>query len=1028
MEDDIIKKFKFRIFVLLILFFLILLVNTVAAEDNLTINSTVNGNFDSIQSMIDNAKSGDSIHLENKTYVSNGSSISINKDINIYGVDCDKTVLDGDFKSKILVISNKVNVNIYGITFINGKTGGNGAAIDNSGYLTVHDSKFINNSADYGGIRTTGGSLTVYNSAFENNYGDGGGAAIDSYFSNTMVINCTFVKNHSHEGGAIYNRFSEIELIDSNFINNSATRGGGIYNNRGHLIVRNSKFYSNSASHLGGGVKSWGVCEIYDSDVRNNSAEYGGGIYISEFTMHVSNTIVENNVAKEGGGLISDSFGNLIITDSIINNNRAEDGGGISSSCGQLTATNCILNNNVATNNGGGIFSTLGEIAGVKFACNLKNIVLNNNLAKYGGGLCFGSILGTFEDVTLYNNSASEGGAIHNTGNLSFNKFTIDSNTADTGGAVYNTGTLNIINSNLNHNCANYDGAIYNSGNLNLINSNFNYNSANKGAIYNKANLNITDSIIENNNAKTYGGVIYNSANLDISNSNFNYNSAEYGGVIYNDGSYASIYNSSFEMNTAERGAVIQTLSNVSINNSRFQKNIITHTLGVIAVIKGNIDIFNSIFEYNTGSDEGGVIFNVDGTVFIDNSQFSSNKALSHGGAIDNNAKLTVINSLFDNNQAYGAGAIDNGGNLTVINSKFTNNKATKNGGAIDNNNILNIVGSVFDNNVAGGYGGAIIARKDINIDHSALFDNKASVADAVYVNNDNSNLTGNWWGLNNPDFEELFNFDISDNFTWIILNFNTVGEVMQYENSNFMFDMGEIKNKNNQIFKLNSSELLPDLDIAVSNGDKFVIQKGYLSKSMYVGSIQIISFTLDGQSFSVNVLSNPSKIIDNKNIVEDYNGKTTFKVKVIGKNGNAVGANEIVVMKIAGKTYNVKTDKNGFATKILSLTPGKYTITSIYKGSTVKNTITIKKVLKAKNKVVKKSKKIKYSATLKTSKGKAIKGKIITFKIKGKTYLAKTNKKGVATVKFKNLKAGNYKITVKYLNSQVKTLLKVKK
>jgi len=184
----------------------------------------------------------------------------------------------------------------------------------------------------------------------------------------------------------------------------------------------------------------------------------------------------------------------------------------------------------------------------------------------------------------------------------------------------------------------------------------------------------------------------------------------------------------------------------------------------------------------------------------------------------------------------------------------------------------------------------------------------------------------------------------------------------------------------------------------------------------------------LDGQSSTFNVLSNPSKIIGNKNIAEDYKGKTIFKVRVIGKNGNFVGAGEVVVMKISGKSYSVKTDKNGYAQKTFSLTPGKYKITTIYKGSTVKNTITIKKVLKAKNKTVKKSKKIKYSATLKTSNGKPIKGKKITFKINGKTYSTKTNKKGIAKVTFKSLKVGKYKITVKYLKSQVKTVLKVKK
>ena len=64
----------------------------------------------------------------------------------------------------------------------------------------------------------------------------------------------------------------------------------------------------------------------------------------------------------------------------------------------------------------------------------------------------------------------------------------------------------------------------------------------------------------------------------------------------------------------------------------------------------------------------------------------------------------------------------------------------------------------------------------------------------------------------------------------------------------------------------------------------------------------------------------------------------------------------------------------------------------------------------------------------LKTSKGKAIVGKYITFKIKGNTYLAKTNKKGISTVYFKNIKLGKYSVIVKYLKSHLKTTLKVRK
>ena len=55
-----------------------------------------------------------------------------------------------------------------------------------------------------------------------------------------------------------------------------------------------------------------------------------------------------------------------------------------------------------------------------------------------------------------------------------------------------------------------------------------------------------------------------------------------------------------------------------------------------------------------------------------------------------------------------------------------------------------------------------------------------------------------------------------------------------------------------------------------------------------------------------------------------------------------------------------------------------------------------------------------KLTATLK-SEGKAVKGKQITFKVNGKTYKAKTNAKGVATVKIKLTKKGTFKYTAKF-------------
>ena len=82
---------------------------------------------------------------------------------------------------------------------------------------------------------------------------------------------------------------------------------------------------------------------------------------------------------------------------------------------------------------------------------------------------------------------------------------------------------------------------------------------------------------------------------------------------------------------------------------------------------------------------------------------------------------------------------------------------------------------------------------------------------------------------------------------------------------------------------------------------------------------------------------------------------------------------------------------------------------------------------------IVKKSaKKLVLKATLKNGK-KAVKSKKITFKLNGKTYKGKTNKKGIAKVTIKRnaiqkLKKGKtYKVTVAYLNDAIKTNVKVR-
>ncbi|WP_407376206.1 C1 family peptidase [Methanobrevibacter sp.] len=184
----------------------------------------------------------------------------------------------------------------------------------------------------------------------------------------------------------------------------------------------------------------------------------------------------------------------------------------------------------------------------------------------------------------------------------------------------------------------------------------------------------------------------------------------------------------------------------------------------------------------------------------------------------------------------------------------------------------------------------------------------------------------------------------------------------------------------------------------------------------------------VNGQVLCENITVYP-KITNNKNIAIYAFSGTKFRVLILNDEGKPVGAGKIVSMKIAGKTHNVKTDKKGYAALAIKLKSGKYTITTTYGGYKVSNKITVKPVLTAKNISKKKAKSYKFKAKLVNSKGKPLKGKKITFKIKGKKYVAKTNKKGVATITIKlKLKVGSYKIYSFYGKSKIKNTIKIKK
>ena len=202
------------------------------------------------------------------------------------------------------------------------------------------------------------------------------------------------------------------------------------------------------------------------------------------------------------------------------------------------------------------------------------------------------------------------------------------------------------------------------------------------------------------------------------------------------------------------------------------------------------------------------------------------------------------------------------------------------------------------------------------------------------------------------------------------------------------------------------------------------------------IGVYDIKSINLLTGEESTRKLSIVKRISDNKDVTTDFASGEYFTVKVWGDDGKLAPEGEFVSMSIGVNHYVCRIDANGIAKLKITFNPKKYTVITEYKGYKVTNKIVVKQTLKLVKKTVKakKGKKLVLKAKLKWSSGKPIKGKVIKFKFRGKTYKVKTTSKGIAKVTIKKkvtkkLKKGKkYKFTASYLKNTVKGKVKVKK
>ena len=169
---------------------------------------------------------------------------------------------------------------------------------------------------------------------------------------------------------------------------------------------------------------------------------------------------------------------------------------------------------------------------------------------------------------------------------------------------------------------------------------------------------------------------------------------------------------------------------------------------------------------------------------------------------------------------------------------------------------------------------------------------------------------------------------------------------------------------------------------------------------------------------------------------------KTTLTVKLTS-DGKVLTSKKVTIV-LNGVTYTSTTDGKGVASLSVKLKKGTYHPQISYAGDDTTNAtsatakMTVKAPTKTKLKLgdkyinYRQGSKCLFYVKLLTTDGKAIKNQWVTFKVAGKTYKAKTNKKGVAKI-YLNLKKGKHKVkysfkkNAPYLSSSGSVKIKVK-
>ena len=583
--DKMVKKI-FAVVGSALLFLLIIGASSAADID---INN--DGTFSDVQNGINQARSGDTIYLNNHTFTGSGSEIS---------------VAGGWF-------SNKDEITIDGS--INPNKGGTGNE------MSTLDAKSSSRVFNIGASSITLKNIIITNGKYSGR--DANGAGVYSSGSNLVLENCVISNceaSSSSRGDVHSALYSEntVTLSRCTLVNNKATSTYNTVTNS--YVVRTASFDGSMTD-----------CIVRDNYVSSIGAMAIGITIVGSSSNKVSNTKFMNNYATSTNG---NAFGAALQVLGTVSNCTFEYNQANSdvnnSHAGALcfrpesTVYNCTFIGNIAYRGAATTFHASGELKDCIF--------INNTATGFGGAISTGYDGTTGQKVKISNsyfegNAAPIGGAITTHGN----DITVDNSTFISNKAAADGGAVYVVD----------DG-------ITVLNSNFGNNSAKNhaGAIYVKGNnVKIQNATFVNNSAHFAGAVRVEGSYVNVLNATFIGNKAISDGVSKSQagalgisGNNVNIDSSYFANNTVEgdAGAIGVKGSHIKVTNSQFYSNhanpfnndLNTGLGGAIYTMGNNVTYDNAIFRYNTAVN-GSALF-VDGVASLKNIVFYRNQAYTY--------------------------------------------------------------------------------------------------------------------------------------------------------------------------------------------------------------------------------------------------------------------------------------------------------------------------------------------------------------------------------------------------------------